>query len=90
MQDLHNKRIVLGMSGGIACYKSADLVRRLVERGAHVDVVMTDAATRFITPVTMQAVSGHPVYTDQWDARSTFSIVSRPRLPLARCPSHEP
>lgn len=69
MQDLHNKRIILGMSGGIACYKSAELVRRLVERGAHIDVVMTDAATRFITPVTMQAVSGHPVFTDQWDSR---------------------
>jgi len=81
MQDLHNKRIVLGMSGGIACYKSADLVRRLVERGAHVDVVMTDAATRFITPVTMQAVSGHPVYTDQWDARIANNM---PHIDLSR------
>jgi len=44
MQDLHDKRLVLGLSGGIACYKAADLVRRLIERGAQVDVVMTEAA----------------------------------------------
>jgi phosphopantothenoylcysteine decarboxylase/phosphopantothenate--cysteine ligase len=81
MQDLHNKRIVLGLSGGIACYKSAELTRRLVERGAHVDVVMTEAATRFITPVTMQAVSGHPVFTDQWDARVSNNM---PHIDLSR------
>lgn len=69
MQNLHDKRIVLGLSGGIACYKAADLVRRLVERGAQVDVVMTEAATRFITPVTMQALSGRPVFVDAWDNR---------------------
>ncbi len=69
MQDFANKRIVLGLSGGIACYKSADLVRRLVEQGATVDVVMTDAATHFITPVTMQALSGRHVHVDAWDAR---------------------
>ncbi len=69
MQDLHDKRIVLGLSGGIACYKSAELVRRLIEHGATVDVVMTEAATRFITPVTMQALSGRPVFVDVWDAR---------------------
>ena len=69
MQDLHDKRIVLGLSGGIACYKAADLVRRLIERGAQVDVVMTEAATRFITPVTMQALSGRPVFVDAWDNR---------------------
>ena len=69
MQDLHDKRIVLGLSGGIACYKAADLVRRLIERGAQVDVVMTEAATRFITPVTMQALSGRPVFVDAWDDR---------------------
>ncbi|MDO9023285.1 bifunctional phosphopantothenoylcysteine decarboxylase/phosphopantothenate--cysteine ligase CoaBC [Zwartia sp.] len=69
MSNLHDKRIVLGLSGGIACYKAADLVRRLIERGAHVDVVMTEAATRFITPVTMQALSGHPVFVDAWDNR---------------------
>lgn len=69
MQNLHDKRIVLGLSGGIACYKAADLVRRLVERGAQVDVVMTEAATRFITSVTMQALSGRPVFVDAWDNR---------------------
>ncbi len=69
MQDLHDKRLVLGLSGGIACYKAADLVRRLIERGAQVDVVMTEAATRFITPVTMQALSGRPVFVDAWDSR---------------------
>lgn len=69
MQDLLDKRIVLGLSGGIACYKAADLVRRLIERGAQVDVVMTEAATRFITPVTMQALSGRPVFVDAWDNR---------------------
>lgn len=69
MQDLHDKRLVLGLSGGIACYKAADLVRRLIERGAQVDVVMTEAATRFITPVTLQALSGRPVFVDAWDNR---------------------
>jgi len=69
MQNLLDKRIVLGLSGGIACYKAADLVRRLIERGAQVDVVMTEAATRFITPVTMQALSGRPVFIDAWDNR---------------------
>lgn len=69
MQDLKDKRIVLGMSGGIACYKAAELVRRLIERGATIDVVMTDAATHFITAVTMQALSGRPVFLDQWDPR---------------------
>jgi len=69
MSDLANKRLVLGMTGGIACYKICELVRRLTERGAVVDVVMTEAATHFVTPVTMQALSGRPVYVDQWDAR---------------------
>jgi phosphopantothenoylcysteine decarboxylase/phosphopantothenate--cysteine ligase len=67
--DLAGKKIVLGLTGGIACYKSADLTRRLTRAGASVQVVMTQAATQFITPVTMQALSGNPVYTDQWDAR---------------------
>jgi phosphopantothenoylcysteine decarboxylase / phosphopantothenate---cysteine ligase len=59
---LTNKRILLGVTGGIAAYKSADLVRRLREAGAEVRVVMTLAATEFITPLTLQAVSGHPVH----------------------------
>jgi len=67
--ELNGKRILLGITGGIAAYKSAELCRLLVKAGADVRVVMTDAACRFITPVTMQALSGHPVYTDIWDAR---------------------
>src|SRR5512137_2237283 len=67
--DLQGRHIVLGLSGGIACYKSAELTRELVKAGASVQVVMTDAAQQFITPVTMQALSNRPVYTSQWDAR---------------------
>ena len=66
---LGGRHIVLGMSGGIACYKSAELVRELTRAGASVQVVMTEAACNFITPVTMQALSGLPVITSQWDAR---------------------
>jgi phosphopantothenoylcysteine decarboxylase/phosphopantothenate--cysteine ligase len=69
MNDLHGKRIVLGLTGGIACYKAAELCRSLVKAGAKVQVVMTEAAAQFITPVTMQALSGQPVFTSQWDAR---------------------
>ncbi|HLV28523.1 MAG TPA: bifunctional phosphopantothenoylcysteine decarboxylase/phosphopantothenate--cysteine ligase CoaBC [Burkholderiaceae bacterium] len=69
MLELANKRIVLGLTGGIACYKVAEFVRRAIEQGATIDVVMTEAATHFITPVTMQALSGRPVYLDAWDAR---------------------
>ena len=57
-----NKRILVGVTGGVAAYKSPDLVRRLLERGADVRVVMTEAAKEFITPLTLQAVSGHPVF----------------------------
>ena len=67
--NLAGKKIVLGLTGGIACYKAADFVRALVKASASVQVVMTDAARHFITPVTMQALSGHTVYTDQWDSR---------------------
>ena len=66
---LGGRHIVLGLSGGIACYKSAELVRELVRAGASVQVVMTEAAQAFITPVTMQALSGQPVVCSQWDAR---------------------
>lgn len=69
MKELDGKHIVLGLSGGIACYKSAELCRLLVRAGATVQVVMTEAATQFITPVTMQALSGRPVVTTQWDVR---------------------
>ncbi|MFZ6648358.1 bifunctional phosphopantothenoylcysteine decarboxylase/phosphopantothenate--cysteine ligase CoaBC [Undibacterium sp. TJN25] len=66
---LAGKKIVLGLTGGVACYKAAELTRALGKAGATVQVVMTQAATQFITPVTMQALSGNTVYSDQWDAR---------------------
>jgi len=69
MSDLSNKHIVLGLSGGIACYKAAELCRALVKAGATVQVVMTEAAAQFMTPVTMQALSNRTVFTSQWDAR---------------------
>jgi len=75
MGDLHGKRIVLGISGGIACYKSAELVRRLMDQGATVDVVMTQSACQFVNPVTFQALSGRPVYTDLWDSRAPNNMV---------------
>ncbi|MBK7261655.1 MAG: bifunctional phosphopantothenoylcysteine decarboxylase/phosphopantothenate--cysteine ligase CoaBC [Rubrivivax sp.] len=74
LPDLHLKHIVLGLSGGIACYKSAELVRELVRAGATVQVVMTEAATQFITPVTMQALSNRSVYLSQWDARESNAM----------------
>ncbi len=67
MKTLQNKRILLGVTGGIAAYKSAELVRRLREQGAEVQVVMTRAACEFITPLTMQALSGRPVHTEFLD-----------------------
>jgi len=69
MSDLSNKHIVLGLSGGIACYKAAELCRALVKQGATVQVVMTEAAAQFVTPVTMQALSNQTVYVSQWDPR---------------------
>ena len=69
MNDLAGKHIVLGLTGGIACYKSAELCRALIKEGATVQVVMTEAAAQFITPVTMQALSNRTVYGSQWDAR---------------------
>ena len=67
--ELNDKRIALGVTGGIAAYKAAELVRLLTKQGASVQVVMTDAATHFVTPVTFQALSGKPVFCDQWDPR---------------------
>ncbi len=61
------RRILVGLSGGIACYKSAFVVSRLVQAGAEVTVLMTEASTRFVTPLTFQALSGRPVYTSQWE-----------------------
>jgi phosphopantothenoylcysteine decarboxylase/phosphopantothenate--cysteine ligase len=72
--DLAGKHLVLGLSGGIACYKAAELCRALIKAGATVQVVMTEAAAQFITPVTMQALSGRPVYTSQWDQRESNNM----------------
>ena len=74
MNDLAGKHIVLGLTGGIACYKAAELCRALVKEGATVQVVMTQAASQFITPVTMQALSNRPVYDSQWDQREANNM----------------
>ena len=74
MQTLAGKKILLGISGGIAAYKCAELTRRLIERGAQVRVVMTKAAQEFITPLTMQAVSGHPVSDSLFDPAAEASM----------------
>lgn len=64
---VNGRSIIVGLTGGIACYKVANVVSALAQRGATVTVVMTDAATRFVTPLTFQALSGRPVYTSPWD-----------------------
>ncbi|MGZ5152089.1 MAG: flavoprotein, partial [Burkholderiales bacterium] len=74
MTDTARKKILLGVTGGIAAYKAAELIRRLSERGVDVHVVMTHAACGFITPATMQALSGNPVFTDMWDPRIRDSM----------------
>jgi phosphopantothenoylcysteine decarboxylase/phosphopantothenate--cysteine ligase len=74
MNILAGKHLVLGLSGGIACYKAAELCRALVKAGASVQVVMTEAAEHFMTAVTMQALSGRTVYTSQWDAREANNM----------------
>ena len=79
--DLSGKHLVLGLTGGIACYKAAELCRALIREGATVQVVMTAAAEQFITPVTMQALSNRPVFTSQWDARDVNNM---PHINLGR------
>jgi len=81
MNDLAGKHIVLGLTGGIACYKAAELCRALLKEGATVQVVMTEAAEQFITPVTMQALSQRPVFDSQWDARASNNM---PHINLSR------
>jgi len=81
MNELASKRILLGITGGIAAYKSAELVRELQRAGADVQVVMSEAATHFITPVTMQALSGKPVFTGMWDNRVANGM---PHIELSR------
>jgi len=79
--ELAEKKIVLGMTGGIACYKVAEFTRAMGKAGAEVQVVMSAAAMQFITPVTMQALSGRPVYSDQWDGRIANNM---PHIDLTR------
>src|SRR5512133_3055606 len=81
MNDLAGRHFVLGLSGGIACYKAAELCRALIKEGATVQVVMTEAAEHFITPTTMQALSNRPVYGSQWDAREPNNM---PHINLSR------
>jgi phosphopantothenoylcysteine decarboxylase/phosphopantothenate--cysteine ligase len=71
---LTGRRVLLGITGGIAAYKAAELLRLLTREGADVRVVMTEAATRFVTPVTFQALSGQPTWTDLWDGRVTDNM----------------
>jgi phosphopantothenoylcysteine decarboxylase / phosphopantothenate---cysteine ligase len=71
---LHNKRIILGVTGSIAAYKAADLASKLTQAGALVDVIMTEAAQQFVTPLTFQAVTGRPVYTDLWKTDSSGGL----------------
>jgi phosphopantothenoylcysteine decarboxylase/phosphopantothenate--cysteine ligase len=85
MQEMAGKHIVLGLSGGIACYKAAELCRALVKQGATVQVVMTEAAEHFITATTLQALSGRPVFTSQWDGRGAAGIDNAmPHINLSR------
>ena len=74
MSQQTNKRVLLGVSGGIAAYKSPDLVRRLRERGHEVRVVMTAGARNFITPLSLQAVSGQPVHTTLLDEQAEAAM----------------
>ncbi len=74
MMTLQGKKVLLGVSGGIAAYKSAELVRLLVKAGAHVDVVMTRSATEFITPLSLQTLAGNPVLTDTFDLAAGAEI----------------
>jgi phosphopantothenoylcysteine decarboxylase / phosphopantothenate---cysteine ligase len=79
--ELASKHIVLGLSGGVACYKAAELTRELVRAGATVQVVMSEAAEHFITATTMQALSGRAVHTSQWDGREANAM---PHINLTR------
>src|SRR5687767_6722709 len=71
---LTGKHIVLGVTGSIAAYKAADLASKLTQAGALVDVILTEAAARFVTPLTFQSVTGRPVYTDLWQASADAHV----------------
>ena len=81
MYNLTERSIILGVTGSIAIYKAVDLASKLTQAGAHVDVVMTPEATKFVAPITFQSVSGRRVYWDMWDPNSD---VSEPHIALAR------
>src|SRR5258705_3732285 len=91
MTDISGKGILLGITGGITAYKAAELTRLFVKAGADGRVVMTEAACRFITPATLQALSGKPVFTDMWDPRVPDGIghieLSRDRAIIAVAPA---
>lgn len=70
---LNRKTVVLGITGGIAAYKAADIASKLTQAGANVEVVMTDAATKFITPLTLRNLTGRPVVTDMFDIASEYN-----------------
>ena len=80
MEQANQKRIVLGITGGVAAYKAAELARLLVKQGVEVQVAMTEAATHFITPATMQALTGHPVLIDQWQDDKGMAHIQSSRL----------
>jgi phosphopantothenoylcysteine decarboxylase/phosphopantothenate--cysteine ligase len=80
MEQAQQKRIVLGITGGIAAYKAAELVRLLVKQGVNVQVAMTEAATHFITPATMQALTGNPVLIDQWQDDNGMAHIHSSRI----------
>ena len=84
MSTLTHKRILLGITGGIAAYKSAELVRRLKDQQADVRVVMTRAAQEFITPLTLQALSGNPVHTSLLDPEPVRNGADPARNPGSR------
>ncbi len=83
--DLLHKRVVVGMTGGVAAYKVCELVRRLQDEGADVQVVMTPAAQQFVTATTLQALTGKPVYTDAWGAAGSAQVANAmPHIDLTR------
>jgi phosphopantothenoylcysteine decarboxylase / phosphopantothenate---cysteine ligase len=82
--NLHGKHIVLGMTGGIAAYKVCELARRLQDEGATVQVVMTRAAQEFVTATTMQALTGRPVFTDQWSTEGGRVNNAMPHIDITR------
>ena len=81
MNELNGKRILLGVTGGIAAYKAAELVRLLKKNGADVRAVMTDSGAQFVSPVTLQALSGNPVHTSMWDQSIAYGM---PHIELSR------